>query len=76
MKKSQMQLVVGMVAKEHDFLYEMIMHGEGDSYTYESEEAARRFLLRAQEWGMDTSSLYSLNEKITKIDEYKESTRI
>lgn len=76
MKKSQMQLVVSTVAKEHDFFYEDIMHGEGNSYTYESEEATRKFLLRAQELGMDTSSLYSLNEKITKIDEYKEFIHI
>lgn len=68
-----MQLVVGIVAKEHDFLYEDIMHGVNDSYTYESEKAARKFLLRAQELGMDASSLYSLNEKIIKIDEYKKS---
>ena len=72
--RNEMQVVVDFLQVQHDSLFEMIM----DKTTIEKdreeckkdEKALRKFLLAAQEKGLDISkSLYSLEKKIKHIEE-------
>lgn len=72
--RDEMQVVVDCLQVQHDTLFEMIM----DKTTIEKdreeckkdEKALRKFLLAAQEKGLDISkSLYSLEKKIKLIEE-------
>lgn len=72
--RNEMQVVVDFLQVQHDSLFEMIMGKttiEKDREECEKDEKAlRKFLLAAQEKGLDISkSLYSLEKKIKHIEE-------
>ena len=72
--RNEMQKVVDFVQVQHDTLFEMIVDKsttEKDKEVYkESEKSLRKFLLAAQEKGLDISkSLYPLENKIKYIEE-------
>lgn len=72
--RNEMQVVVDFLQVQHDSLFEMIMDKttiEKDREECEKDEKAlRKFLLAAQEKGLDISkSLYSLEKKIKHIEE-------
>ena len=72
--RNEMQTVVDFLHVQHDALFEMIMDKattEEDKEVYkESEKSLRKFLLAAQEKGLDISkSLYPLENKIKYIEE-------
>ena len=67
--KDELKVVVGILAKEHDTLYEIIMQHDADEQaTRKDELAVRKFLLLAWEkYGLDVNGLYTLDEKIRRI---------
>lgn len=72
--RDEMQVVVDCLQVQHDTLFEMIMDKttiEKDREECEKDEKAlRKFLLAAQEKGLDISkSLYPLEKKIKLIEE-------
>lgn len=72
--RNEMQTVVDFLQVQHDTLFEMIVDKsttEKDRGVYkESEKSLRKFLLAAQEKGLDISkSLYPLENKIKYIEE-------
>ena len=72
--RDEMQAVVDCLQVQHDTLFEMIMDKttiEKDREECEKDEKAlRKFLLAAQEKGLDISkSLYPLEKKIKLIEE-------
>ena len=72
--RNEMQTVVDFLQVQHDTLFEMIVDKsttEKDRGVYkESEKSLRKFLLAAQEKGLDISkSLYPLENKIKRIEE-------
>ena len=72
--RNEMQTVVDFLQVQHDTLFEMIVDkstAEKDKEVYkESEKSLRKFLLAAQEKGLDISkSLYPLENKIKYIEE-------
>ena len=72
--RNEMQVVVDFLQVQHDSLFEIIMDKttiEKDREECEKDEKAlRKFLLAAQEKGLDISkSLYSLEKKIKHIEE-------
>ena len=72
--RNEMQTVVDFLQVQHDMLFEMIMDKsttEKDREKYKKDEKAlRKFFLAAQEKGLDISkSLYSLENKINRIEE-------
>ena len=72
--RDEMQVVVDFLQVQHDSLFEMIMDKttiEKDREECEKDEKAlRKFLLAAQEKGLDISkSLYPLDKKIKHIEE-------
>ena len=69
---NEMQTVVDFLQVQHDTLFEMIVDKsttEKDREEYKKDEKAlRKFLLAAQEKGLDISkSLYTLENKIKHI---------
>ena len=73
--RNEMQKVVDFLQVQHDTLFEMIVDKsttEKDKEVYkESEKSLRKFLLAAQEKGLDISkSLYPLENKIKRIDQH------
>ena len=71
--RNEMQTVVNFLQVQHDTLFEMIVDKsttEKDKEVYkESEKSLRKFLLAAQEKGLDISkSLYPLENKIKYIE--------
>ena len=73
--RNEMQTVVDFLQVQHDTLYEMIMGKtttEKDKEVYKKDEKSlRKFLLAAQEKGLDISkSLYPLEYKIKRIDQH------
>ena len=72
--RNEMQVVVDFLQVQHDSLFEMIMDKttiEKDREKCEKDEKAlRKFLLAAQEKGLDISkSMYPLEKKIKLIEE-------
>lgn len=72
--RNEMQTVVDFLQVQHDTLFEMIVDKsttEKDKGVYkESEKSLRKFLLAAQEKGLDISKgLYTLENKIKYIEE-------
>ena len=72
--RNEMQTVVDFLQVQHDTLFEMIVDKsttEKDKEVYkENEKSLRKFLLAAQEKGLDISkSLYPLENKIKYIEE-------
>ena len=72
--RNEMQTVVDFLQVQHDTLFEMIVDKsttEKDKEVYkESEKSLRKFLLAAQEKGLDISkSLYPLENKIKYMEE-------
>ena len=73
--RNEMQTVVDFLQVQHDTLFEMIMGKtttEKDKEVYKKDEKSlRKFLLAAQEKGLDISkSLYPLEYKIKRIDQH------
>lgn len=73
--RNEMQKVVDFLRVQHDTLFEMIVDKsttEKDKEVYkEIEKSLIKFLLAAQEKGLDISkSLYPLENKIKRIDQY------
>ena len=71
---NEMQTVVDFLQVQHDTLFEMIVDKsttEKDKEVYKKDEKSlRKFLLTAQEKGLDISkSLYPLENKIKHIEE-------
>lgn len=62
--KEEMQIVVDFIAKEHDFVWE-IVHDPKERDCCADERALRKFLLAAQELGFDPDkgSMYGLQKK-------------
>ena len=72
--RNEMQTVVNFLQVQHDTLFEMIVDKsttEKDKEMYKKDEKSlRKFLLAAQEKGLDISeSLYPLENKIKYIEE-------
>ena len=72
--RNEMQTVVNFLQVQHDTLFEMLMDKattEKDKEVYKKDEKSlRKFLLAAQEKGLDISkSLYPLENKIKRIEE-------
>lgn len=72
--RDEMQAVVNCLQVQHDTLFEIIVSKdfteEDKKECREDEKALRKFLLAAQEKGLDISkSLYSLEKKIKHIEE-------
>ena len=72
--RNEMQTVVDFLQVQHDTLFEMIIDKsttEKDKEVYKKDEKSlRKFLLAAQEKGLDISkSLYPLENKIKHIEE-------
>ena len=72
--RNEMQTVVDFLQVQHDTLFEMIVDKsttEKDRKEYKKDEKSlRKFLLAAQEKGLDISkSLYPLENKIKHIEE-------
>ena len=73
--RNEMQTVVDFLQVQHDTLFEMLMDKattEKDKEVYKKDEKSlRKFLLAAQEKGLDISeSLYPLEYKIKRIDQH------
>ena len=73
--RNEMQTVVDFLQVQHDTLFEMLMDKattEKDKEVYKKyEKSLRKFLLAAQEKGLDISkSLYPLENKIKRIDQH------
>ena len=73
--RNEMQTVVNFLQVQHDTLFEMLMDKattEKDKEVYKKDEKSlRKFLLAAQEKGLDISkSLYPLEYKIKRIDQH------
>ena len=71
--RNEMQTVVNFLQVQHDTLFEMLMDKattEKDKEVYKKDEKSlRKFLLAAQEKGLDISeSLYPLENKIKRIE--------
>lgn len=72
--RNEMQTVVDFLQVQHDTLFEMIVDKsttEKDKEVYkEGEKSLRKFLLAAQEKGLNISKgLYPLENKIKHIEE-------
>lgn len=72
--KEEMQVVIDYLQVQHDSLFEMIVDKttteEDRMSCRKDEKALRKFLLAAQEKGLDISkSMYPLEKKIKLIEE-------
>lgn len=69
MNKAELQFIVDVINKEHDFYFEDIMHGDDD--LRDDELILRKFLLTARrKFGCSIEhSLYGWKQKMEKLNQ-------